>query len=105
MAESGIRDIFLAYPLVTESKIRRAMRLRGNTLTCSATSVRGEDAIPRSGGHHHGQRLGTRAGAGTPFCGGGSCRRRRGRGGGARGHRNQRDLRGGGASPYGKKFT
>jgi D-serine deaminase-like pyridoxal phosphate-dependent protein len=28
MAESGIRDIFLAYPLVTESKIRRAMRLR-----------------------------------------------------------------------------
>ncbi len=27
MAEGGIRDIFIAYPLVTESKIRRAVRL------------------------------------------------------------------------------
>src|SRR5918994_737953 len=27
MADGGIRDIFIAYPLVTESKIRRAIRL------------------------------------------------------------------------------
>jgi D-serine deaminase-like pyridoxal phosphate-dependent protein len=29
MADGGIRDIFIAYPLVTESKIRRAIRLGG----------------------------------------------------------------------------
>jgi D-serine deaminase-like pyridoxal phosphate-dependent protein len=42
MAESGVRDIFIAYPLVTESKIKRALRLsRGTSLTVGVDSLEG----------------------------------------------------------------
>jgi D-serine deaminase-like pyridoxal phosphate-dependent protein len=43
MAEGGIRDIFIAYPLVTESKIRRAIRLskEGVRLVVGVDSLEG----------------------------------------------------------------
>ena len=42
MAESGIEDIFVAYPLVTESKIERALRLsRRINLTVGVDSLEG----------------------------------------------------------------
>jgi len=42
MAENGVRDIFIAYPLVTESKIKRALRLiRGTSLTLGVDSMEG----------------------------------------------------------------
>jgi D-serine deaminase-like pyridoxal phosphate-dependent protein len=42
MAENGIRDIFIAYPLVTDSKIKRALRLsRRTSLTVGVDSVEG----------------------------------------------------------------
>jgi D-serine deaminase-like pyridoxal phosphate-dependent protein len=42
MAENGIRDIFIAYPLVTNSKIKRALRLSGRTsLTVGMDSMEG----------------------------------------------------------------
>src|SRR5919199_2559264 len=42
MAESGIQDIFIAYPLVTNSKIERALRLSRRTrLTVGVDSIEG----------------------------------------------------------------
>jgi D-serine deaminase-like pyridoxal phosphate-dependent protein len=42
MADSGVRDIFIAYPLVTESKIKRALRLsRGTSLIVGVDSLEG----------------------------------------------------------------
>ncbi len=42
MAENGIRDIFIAYPLVTDSKIERALRLNRRTrLTVGVDSKEG----------------------------------------------------------------
>jgi D-serine deaminase-like pyridoxal phosphate-dependent protein len=42
MAENGVRNIFIAYPLVTESKIKRALRLsRGTSLTVGVDSMEG----------------------------------------------------------------
>jgi len=42
MAENGIRDIFVAYPLVTDSKIKRALRLsRRTSLTLGVDSMEG----------------------------------------------------------------
>src|SRR5215207_4756005 len=67
--------------------------LKDQALT-SATNVGGEYAVPRSGGRHHGWRLGARAGAGTQFRGGGSRRRRGGRGRRPRNGGSRRDLRG-----------
>jgi len=49
MAENGIRDIFIAYPLVTESKIRRAIRLsrEGVRLIVGADSLEGGSRLSR----------------------------------------------------------
>ena len=42
MVENGVQDIFIAYPLVTESKIKRALRLsRGTSLTVGVDSLEG----------------------------------------------------------------
>jgi D-serine deaminase-like pyridoxal phosphate-dependent protein len=55
MADSGIRDIFIAYPLVTESKIKRALSLsRRTSLTVGADSVEGATRLSKmavSDGH------------------------------------------------------
>ena len=49
MAEGGIRDIFIAYPLVTESKIRRAIRLskEGVRLVVGVDSLEGGRRLSR----------------------------------------------------------
>lgn len=49
MAESGIRDIFIAYPLVTESKIRRAIQLsrEGVRLVVGVDSLEGGKRLSR----------------------------------------------------------
>ena len=49
MADGGIRDIFIAYPLVTESKIRRAIRLsRGEVrLVVGVDSLEGVKRLSR----------------------------------------------------------
>ena len=49
MADGGIRDIFIAYPLVTESKIRRAIRLsrRGVRLIFGVDSLEGGRRLSR----------------------------------------------------------
>jgi D-serine deaminase-like pyridoxal phosphate-dependent protein len=49
MADGGIRDIFIAYPLVTESKIRRAIRLgRGEVrLVVGVDSLEGGKRLSR----------------------------------------------------------
>jgi D-serine deaminase-like pyridoxal phosphate-dependent protein len=49
MAEAGIRDIFIAYPLVTESKIRRAIRLsrEGVRLVVGVDSLEGGRRLSR----------------------------------------------------------
>jgi D-serine deaminase-like pyridoxal phosphate-dependent protein len=52
MAEGGIRDIFIAYPLVTESKIRRAIRLskEGVRLVMGVDSLEGGRRLSRVAG-------------------------------------------------------
>ena len=49
MADGGIRDIFIAYPLVTESKIRRAIRLSrgGVRLIVGVDSLEGGKSLSR----------------------------------------------------------
>jgi D-serine deaminase-like pyridoxal phosphate-dependent protein len=49
MADGGIRDIFIAYPLVTESKIRRAIRLSrgGVRLVVGVDSLEGGRMLSR----------------------------------------------------------
>ncbi|MDQ3792752.1 MAG: alanine racemase, partial [Actinomycetota bacterium] len=50
MADGGIRDIFVAYPLVTESKIRRAIRLSrrgGVRLVVGVDSLEGGKRLSR----------------------------------------------------------
>jgi D-serine deaminase-like pyridoxal phosphate-dependent protein len=49
MADGGIRDIFIAYPLVTESKIRRAIRLsrEGVRLVVGVDSLEGGRRLSR----------------------------------------------------------
>ena len=49
MADGGIRDIFIAYPLVTESKIRRAIRLSagGVRLVVGVDSLEGGRRLSR----------------------------------------------------------
>ena len=50
MAEDGIRDIFIAYPLVTESKIRRAIglsRAEGVRLVVGVDSIEGGRRLSR----------------------------------------------------------
>ncbi len=49
MADGGIRDIFIAYPLVTESKIRRAIRLgrEGVRLVVGVDSFEGGKRLSR----------------------------------------------------------
>jgi D-serine deaminase-like pyridoxal phosphate-dependent protein len=50
MADGGIRDIFIAYPLVTESKIRRAIRLSrgGVRLIVGVDSLEGGRRLSRA---------------------------------------------------------
>jgi D-serine deaminase-like pyridoxal phosphate-dependent protein len=50
MAEGGIRDIFIAYPLVTESKIRRAIRLSevGVRIVVGVDSLEGGRRLSRA---------------------------------------------------------
>ncbi|MCA1730261.1 MAG: alanine racemase [Actinobacteria bacterium] len=48
MAENGIRDIFIAYPLVTESKIKWALRLsRRTSLTVGVDSMEGAKRLSK----------------------------------------------------------
>jgi D-serine deaminase-like pyridoxal phosphate-dependent protein len=49
MADGGIRDIFIAYPLVTDSKIRRAIRLsrEGVRLVVGVDSLEGGKRLSR----------------------------------------------------------
>jgi D-serine deaminase-like pyridoxal phosphate-dependent protein len=49
MADGGLRDIFIAYPLVTESKINRAIDLsRRTSLTLGADSVEGATRLSKA---------------------------------------------------------
>jgi D-serine deaminase-like pyridoxal phosphate-dependent protein len=50
MADAGLEDIFIAYPLVTDTKIRRAIRLarRLNNLTIGVDSLEGARRLSAS---------------------------------------------------------
>lgn len=51
MAEHGIRDMFIAYPIVVPSKIERAVRLaRSVRLAVGVDSLAGAQALSRGGG-------------------------------------------------------
>src|SRR3712207_2990684 len=54
MADAGLEDIFIAYPLVAEAKIRRALALslRVNRLIVGVDSVEGARRLSAAAGEH-----------------------------------------------------